>query len=89
MIGQKKDWRKKMIKVYVYFVNGNVDIYEVESEWKAREHAEKIFNTGYRMRVGDRMEWFGAHFIDKICWDTPNEDYLSAKYEGGTQKGKK
>jgi len=33
------------------------------------------------MRVGDRMEWFGPHWIDKICWDMTSEDYLSKKYE--------
>lgn len=72
-----------MIKVYVYLKNGNVDIYEVENEWKAREHAEKIWAGGYRMRVGSRMEWFGADWISKICWDAPTGDYLGKKYEGG------
>ena len=70
-----------MINVYVYLTNGNVDIYGVENVWKAREHAEKIWATGYRMRVGTRMEWFGPHWIDKICWDAPEKDYLSNKYE--------
>lgn len=73
------------MKVYVYFKNGNVDAYPVENVWKAREHAEKILMFGYRMRVGSRMEWFGAHYIDKVCWDAPEEDYLSAKYESPRQ----
>jgi hypothetical protein len=75
-----------MIQIYVYLVNGNVDIYSVENEWKAREHAEKIMNGGYRMRVGKRMEWFGKHYIDKVCWDAPQEDYLSVKYESPNQR---
>lgn len=70
-----------MIKMYIYLKNGNVDIYEVENEWKAREHADKIWAGGYRMRVEKRMEWFGSHWIDKICWDVKKEDYLSSKYE--------
>lgn len=69
-----------MVKVYVYLVNGNVDIYEVENEWKAREHAEKIWATGLRIRVGKRLEWLGPHYIDKICWDVEKEDYLCKKY---------
>ena len=77
------------MKMYVYFKNGNVDTYEVQNEWKAREHAEKIMFYGYRMRVGFRMEWFGAHYIDKVCWDAPNEDYLSKKYESPNQRDDK
>lgn len=69
------------IQVYVYLKNGNVDVYPVDSEWKAREHAEKIMKEGYRMQVGNRMEWFGAHWIDKVCWDTEKGDYLQNKYE--------
>jgi hypothetical protein len=84
----------EQVLVYVYFKNGNVDVYPVESVWKAREHAEKIFNAGYRMQVGDRMEWFGPHYIDKICWDCVGvpgaiEDYLRAKYEGSGLRSRK
>jgi hypothetical protein len=71
-----------MIQVYVYFKNGNVDIYKVENAWKAREHAEKIMTNGYRMQVGNRMEWFGPHWIDKVCWDFKTLDYLQVKYDG-------
>jgi len=74
------------MKIYVYLRNGNVDVYEVESVFKAREHAEKIWSTGYRTRIGSRMEWFGPHWIDKICWDMPSEDYLSLKYEQRPQE---
>ena len=77
------------MNVYVYLINGNTDVYEVESVWKAREHAEKIMHFGYRMRVGSRMEWFGPHYVDKVCWDAPEEDYLSYKYESPQQKADK
>jgi hypothetical protein len=73
-------------KMYIYLKNGNVDVYEVESVLKAREHAEKIWSGGYRMRVGTRMEWFGPHWVDKICWDMTEEDYLSTKYEKVIEK---
>lgn len=78
-----------MINVYVYLKNGNVDIYSVENEWKAREHAEKIWVGGYRMLVGSRMEWFGPDWVDKICWDCEVCDYLCKKYESPTQRGLK
>lgn len=71
--------------MYVYLKNGNVDVYEVENQWKAREHAEKIWCGGYRGVVGSRMEWFGPHYIDKVCWDIEH-DYLTDKYEGKNKK---
>ena len=68
------------MKMYIYFKNGNVFTYEIESAIKAREHAEKIWTTGYRVAVGSRHEWFGSHYIDKICWDGEDETYLAKKY---------
>lgn len=53
--------------MYVYFKNGNVFDYEVKNEKKAREHADKIWTTGYRDMIDGRMEWFGSHYIDKVC----------------------
>jgi len=70
-----------MIKIYVYLKSGVVDVYFVESVSKAREHAWQIWHGGYRMRIKDRIEWFGPHWIDKICWDMSEEDYLSEKFE--------
>jgi hypothetical protein len=69
------------MNIYIYFKNGNVYSYEVESAEKAREHAEKIWSTGYRVRVGDRHEWFGPHYTDKIAWDGKDETYLAKKYD--------
>ena len=69
-----------LMKVYVYFKNGNVFLYDVDNAVKAREHAEKIWAMGYRVRVGKRHEWFGPHYIDKICWDEDNT-YLAQKYD--------
>jgi len=68
------------MNIYIYFKNGNVFQYEVENAIKAREHAEKIWTTGYKVKVGDRHEWFGSHYIDKICWDE-DATYLAEKYE--------
>ena len=68
-----------MIKMSVYLVGGNVDTYNVEDQWKAREHAGKIMLEGYRMVVGNRMEWFSTRMVEKVCWDAPVKDL---KYNG-------
>jgi hypothetical protein len=67
--------------VYVYFKNGNVYSYEVASAAKAREHAWAIWMTGYRVKVNDRHEWFGPHYIDKIAWDGEDDTILANKYD--------
>jgi hypothetical protein len=66
--------------IEVYFKNGNLFKYTVESAVKAREHAKAIWDGGYRVKVGNRHEWYGPHYIDKIAWeedDTP----LAEKYK--------
>jgi hypothetical protein len=70
-----------MITIYIYFKNGNVFQYKVDSAEKAREHADKIWETGYRVNIGNRHEWFGKHYIDKICWDGIDDTYLAKKYD--------
>jgi hypothetical protein len=69
------------MKLYVYFKNGNVYDYKVENAQKAREHAEKIWTAGYRVKVGNRHEWFGTHYIDKICWEGEDQTCLATKYK--------
>ena len=64
-------------EVFVYFKDGNVFSYTVENAIKAREHAYKIWKTGFRVKIGSRTEWRGTHDIDKICWT--NDDTLLAK----------
>ena len=68
------------MEIYIYFKNGNVFNYEVENTIKAREHSEKIWTFGFRANVGNRIEWFGPHYIDKICWDRQGDSYLEEKY---------
>jgi hypothetical protein len=68
------------MKMYIYFKNGNVYQYDVDSAEKAREHAEKIWTTGYRCKDGNSHVWYGTHYIDKIKWDE-DETYLAKKYD--------
>lgn len=69
-----------MIKIYVYYKDGRVFIYEVENAEKAREHAWMIKQHGYRHKVGDRHEWDNPDKVDKICWDN-DDTYLAKKYD--------
>jgi len=69
------------ITMYVYFKNGNVFTYEVDNAIKAREHADKIWTTGFRINIDGRHEWFGTHYLDKICWDGIDDTYLAGKYK--------
>jgi hypothetical protein len=68
------------VQMYIYFKNGNVFTYFVEDQKKAREHAAKIWESGYRTVIEQRMEWFGPGYIDKICWDVQENDFLGNKY---------
>ena len=69
------------MEIYIYFKNGNVFHYEVESAEKAREHADKIWSGGYRHLNGNKNEWFGPHYIDKIVWEGNDDTYLAQKYQ--------
>lgn len=58
-----------MVKIQVYVDTGNVFQYEVESEDKAREHAEAIIRTGYRSAQADEptvLTWWPPHRITKV-----------------------
>lgn len=66
-----KDHQQKC-DINVYLKNGNVFSYTVTSAIEAGEHAEKIWSTGFRTKIGDRTEWFGPHYIDKITWTNDN-----------------
>ena len=76
----EKDKKEEMMKILIYFVNGNVYGSEVESAEKAREHAGNIFKTGYRVKTGNSHTWFGPHYVDKIVWKH-DETYLAGKYK--------
>lgn len=70
-----------MIKLQIYLKDGNVFGYEVENAWKAREHAQKIWETGLRCQTEeDEHTWYGPHWIDKIKWIGEDNSYLAKKY---------
>ena len=50
----------------VYFKDGRVFSYDVDTSVKAREHMAKIWAGGYRHCDGTLVEWFGPHYLDKL-----------------------
>ena len=76
---EKLAGKPKTSTVSVYFKNGNVFSYDVSSALKAREHAEKIWTSGFRTEIDGKTEWFGPHYVDKITW-TNDETPLARKY---------
>ena len=69
-----------MIKINVYMQDGRVFIYEVKDAVKAREHAHRIINYGWRNVTDGVMEYYPVHQILKVTFDCP-KDYMSNKYE--------
>jgi len=69
-----------MIDVNVYMQDGRVFTYQVEDSIKAREHAHRIINYGWRNIVNDVMEYYPIHQVIKVTFIAPG-DLLSTKYE--------
>ena len=72
----------KKVTITVYFKNGNAYPYQVANAAKAREHADKIWATGYRVKTEPNVHtWYGPHYIDKITWEGDDETLLAKKYD--------
>ena len=77
-----------MIVIQVYMVDGREFSYEVDDIAKAREHAHRIINYGWRnvekTSTGDEMVYYPIHQILKVKFKVfDNKDYLMNKYESG------
>jgi hypothetical protein len=70
-----------MTKIKVYMEDGRVFTYNVADRTKAREHAHRIVNYGWRVVVNGIMEYYTTHQVTKVTFGDP-KDYLSKKYEG-------
>ncbi len=70
-----------MTTVNVYLQDGRVFTYEVEDSVKAREHAHRIINYGWRNAVNGTMEYYPVHQVLKVTFKHP-KDMMSVKYEG-------
>jgi hypothetical protein len=69
-----------MVEIQVYMQDGRVFKYEVANGVKAREHAHRIINYGWRNVTDDRMEYYPVHQILKVTFPNPNDE-LGTKYE--------
>jgi hypothetical protein len=55
------------VKVQVYTTDGNIYEYEVESEEKARDHMDKIVESGYRRKENENtLVWYPPQYILKV-----------------------
>ncbi|MDD5543859.1 MAG: hypothetical protein PHX83_11855 [Acidobacteriia bacterium] len=74
-----------MVTVKVYMQDGRVFKFEVEDGVKAREHAHRIINYGWRNVVNGTMEYYPVHQILKVTFPDP-KDELGTKYVGKAVK---
>ena len=72
------------MKINVYMQDGRVFDYDVANCTKAREHAHRIVNYGWRNVVDGIMEYYPVHQVLKVTFEY-KEDYMGTKYEGKSQ----
>jgi len=68
------------VELKVYMQDGRVFKYNVEDAIKAREHAHRIVNYGWRNVVNGVMEYSPVHQVLKVTFKDP-EDEMAKKYE--------
>ena len=73
-----------MWKINVYMVDGRVFTYTIPTAVKAREHAHRIINYGWRNVTDGIMEYYPVHQILKVTFKDP-KDNLGTKYEAQSE----
>lgn len=71
-----------MITITIYMVDGRTFHYKVDDEVKAREHAHRIINHGWRNIVNGIMEYYAIHQVLKVTFPMKKKDYMAETYEG-------
>ena len=69
-----------MIQINIYMEDGRTFSYDVANAVKAREHAHRIVNYGWRNIVDGVMEYYPTHQINKVTFEAP-KDMMATKYE--------
>ena len=69
-----------MTEIQVYMQDGQVFGYKVANDSKAREHAHRIINYGWRNVEEGVMCYYPVHQILKVKFDMPNKDVLAGIY---------
>lgn len=55
-----------MGRLMIYFHDGRVFEYNVDSAVRARAHMDKIWKYGFRSTADGDLTWYGPHYIDRI-----------------------
>jgi hypothetical protein len=69
-----------MISITVYMQSGETFTYKVKNVQKARQHAHRIINYGWRNCQDGEMEYYPVHQILKVKFSMPKKDKLAIKY---------
>ncbi len=69
-----------MTTINVYLQDGRVFSYDVANDTKAREHAHRIINYGWRNVEECVMCYYPVHQVLKVTFDMPDKDTLAGKY---------
>lgn len=70
--------------ITVYLQDGRTFNYYVSDPIKAREHAHRIINYGWRNVVNGVMEYYPVHQVLKVTFPDPT-DLMSEKYESKSE----
>lgn len=69
-----------MTKITIYMQDGRTFSYEVVDAVKAREHAHRITNFGWRNIENDIMTYYPIHQVLKVTFPMPKKDKLATEY---------
>ena len=70
-----------MTKITVYLQDGRTREYEVIDAIKAREHAHRIVNYGWRDIENGKMTYYPTHQVLKVVFKMDKMDKLATEYE--------
>ena len=70
-----------MVKITVYLQDGRTFSYDVEDAVKAREHAHRIINYGWRNIENGCMNYYPTHQVLKVKFKMAPLDKLATEYE--------
>ncbi len=69
-----------MCEISVYMQDGRIFVYEVSNSTKAREHAHRIINYGWRNWEEGRECYYPVHQVLKVTFSMGIKDEMAGKY---------
>ena len=73
-----------MTTIFIYMEDGRVFHYDVIDAIKAREHAHRIINYGWRAIEGEEFCYYPVHQVLKVKFKMKELDKLAEDYESKT-----